>query len=211
MKKNLLIIGLVLLVVMIPVILSGFSDGPKKSYKFREQAWLGVKTLDLTPQLRTFFGVAEDNGILISEIAENSPAEKQNLKAGDVIIKADGAWIKNPGDLAEIIKEFEPGETLEIVFIRDHNKQVINFELGSIKRRYHPYFGYRPGKYEVIIPEIEIPDIEIPEFDRKELENLQKDLQEELNIHREELKENLQELKERLQELKIQDEANEVI
>ena len=213
MKKNAYIIALILLTVLIPVLLCGFSDGPQKVYKYRDQAWLGVKTQDMTGQLRKFFGVAEDKGILITETVKESPAAEKNLKAGDVIIKADGEWIRDSKDLAEIINEFEPGETLSLTISRDQQEQEIAVELGRTKRRYHPYLGYRPGRYEVRIPEIDvdIPDVDIEIMDRDELNRLKKEVQEELKLHQEELKENLEELKENLKEMQIEFESNEVL
>ena len=213
MKKNIQIIGLVLLAVLIPVLLCGYSDGPRKSYKYREQAWLGVKTENMTAQLRAFFGVPEDKGILVTEIVKDSPASEKALQAGDVILKADDEWIRDSHDLAEIIKDFEPGETLTITVSRNHQQQDVAVELGRIKKRYHPYLGYGPGKYEVVIPKIDfdIPDIDIPQLNREELERINDEVQEELKLHQEELKENLEELKENLKEMEINFQSNEVL
>src|SRR5436305_13618930 len=38
--------------------------------------YLGVGLLNLTPELRTHFGVPEDAGVLLSKVAPGSPAEK---------------------------------------------------------------------------------------------------------------------------------------
>jgi len=213
MKKNIYITGFILLAMLIPVLLCGYSDGPKKTYKYHEQAWLGVKTQNMTAQLRTFFGVEKDKGILITETVKESPAAEYDLKAGDVIIEADGEWIRDSQDLAEIINEFDPGESLSLKIYRNHKEQEIEIELGRIKRSYHPYLGYRQGRYEVRIPEldVDIPDLEIEAMDREKFDRLREEVQEELKLHQEELKENLKELKENLKEMQIEFESGEVL
>ncbi len=50
----------------------------------------GIRVEQLTDQLREFFGVPGNNGVLVSSVEANSAAEKAGLKAGDVITAIDG-------------------------------------------------------------------------------------------------------------------------
>ena len=76
----------------------------KQSFKMSKGAWLGVKTDNLSDQLREFFETPEDLGVLVNEVVEDSPAEKAGLKAGDIIIRVADRDIRNTRDLARSIK-----------------------------------------------------------------------------------------------------------
>jgi PDZ domain-containing secreted protein len=208
MKKSTLITVVVICTLIIPFFLFGFADGPKVYHKHTNMTWLGVSTKSLTPQLRDYFGVDEEIGILISEVAEDSPAEKGGLKAGDVIIKADGDIIYNKSDLVEIIHDFDPGDEIHMEFVRNRDQKSITLKLGEAKIKKHHYFGYNPKRIEVIVPDmdIEIPDIEfeMPYIDEEELKELQREIKKEMKYHKEELREHMEELREQMKEIKIE-------
>src|SRR5262245_57216803 len=58
----------------------------------------GVQVEQLTDQLRDFFGVFSNTGVLVTSVDRGSAAEKAGLKAGDVVISIDDRSIRNPGD-----------------------------------------------------------------------------------------------------------------
>ena len=185
---------------------------PDKDYKFKyhyrdERAWLGVSTTKLAPQLRKYFNVPEDFGVLINEVIEDSPAEEYGLEAGDVIIRVDGEKISNHWDLVRTIDDFEPDDEIKIEIIRKGKEKTIEVKLGKHKGPYRHHFGLYPESFEIIIPEIEfeIPDIEIdiPPIDREEIEEINETLREEIEINSDELKEQMKELQEKLKEIKI--------
>jgi len=59
-----------------------------------------------------------ENGIKVKEVAENSPAEKAGLKAGDIITAADGKPIKTLADLRKVLSEKKKGDTMELTVKR---------------------------------------------------------------------------------------------
>lgn len=64
-----------------------------------------------------------EEGLYIVEVTEFSPAEKAGLKAGDLIVKADGSRIKTFDELQEVKNSKEEGDTINIEFIRDGKTQ----------------------------------------------------------------------------------------
>jgi membrane-associated protease RseP (regulator of RpoE activity) len=85
---------------------------------------IGVAVEPMTKQLRDYFGVEDGKGLLISSVRENSPAARAGLKAGDVIIEADGREIKRDFDLMRVIGEKKEGD-VSLTIIRDKNRQTI--------------------------------------------------------------------------------------
>jgi C-terminal processing protease CtpA/Prc len=97
--------------------------GEGKVFSFRTGGrQIGVGIMPLTKQLSSHFGV--DGGVMISEVRENSPAVKAGLKAGDIIVEADGTAIKGHMDLTRILDEKKEGD-VTLTIVRDGNRQTI--------------------------------------------------------------------------------------
>src|SRR5207244_3566994 len=60
----------------------------------------GIRVEQMTDQLRDYFGVYSNNGILVTSVDSGSAAEKAGLKAGDVITAVDGKNIRTPADFS---------------------------------------------------------------------------------------------------------------
>jgi S1-C subfamily serine protease len=75
-------------------------DMPSFSFRFDGRALerggrLGVSVEELTPQLAEYFG-AQDGGVLVSSVMDNSAAAKAGLRAGDVITSVNGTRVRDP-------------------------------------------------------------------------------------------------------------------
>ncbi|HYY43191.1 MAG TPA: PDZ domain-containing protein [Pyrinomonadaceae bacterium] len=71
---------------------------------------IGITTTPLTAQLADFFGVNGQSGVLVTAVAENSPAAKAGLKAGDVITEVDGERVSSSGDLVRALGRRNEGD-----------------------------------------------------------------------------------------------------
>src|SRR5262249_46140569 len=60
----------------------------------------GIHVQEMTSQLRDFFGVNGNDGVLVSSIDNNSVAAKAGLKVGDVITAVDNHPVRNSYDLS---------------------------------------------------------------------------------------------------------------
>jgi predicted metalloprotease with PDZ domain len=136
-------------------------DG-KKFVFVSGRAFLGVHLQDLGKDLAEYFGVKENEGVLILKVSAETPAEKAGLKAGDVIVKFNDKNISNAGDVTEILTDLKKGDKADIQIIRHKNKKTVKVELDERK-------GFKGIK---ILKDLgknlhfEMPDIhfEIPEF-----------------------------------------------
>lgn len=106
-----------------------------------KSGFLGVQIQDLSDQLSDYFKVKNGNGVLVSEVVENSPAAKAGLKAGDIITKVDDKNIENAGDLTTTIRGYEPEAKVSISIIRDRKKKKLKATLGETEQRFSYRFG----------------------------------------------------------------------
>jgi membrane-associated protease RseP (regulator of RpoE activity) len=101
---------------------------------------IGVGVTTLTKQLGEHFGVA--SGVMINEVRADSPAAKAGLKAGDIIVEADGREVKNEGDLILAIAEKKEGD-VTLTFVRDGNRQTITVTPEEAKDGFNTFFEFR--------------------------------------------------------------------
>src|SRR5690606_27412132 len=69
----------------------------------------------------------------ISQVMEDSPAEKAGLDKGDIITKAGDKDIADPSSLLEAIGELKPGDEVEIRYLRDNKLKKVKVKLGEHK------------------------------------------------------------------------------
>lgn len=96
--------------------------------------YLGVQLLDLTPELRTHFGVPESAGVMISSVSEESPAAKAGIKTGDIITAVDGEPVRRSFDLARRIRAHEEGDAIDLETWRDGKVMTLGAVLEEQER-----------------------------------------------------------------------------
>ncbi len=73
----------------------------------------------------------EVKGVKLNGVRSGSPAEKGGLKGGDVIVKFAGKAIGTIYDYTESLARQKPGDTVEVVVIRDGNETPLSVTLGK--------------------------------------------------------------------------------
>lgn len=96
------------------------------------RGYLGIVIQDLTSDLADSFGMNNQNGIVISQVTENSPAQKSGLKQGDVIIGFDGKNVTEVGGFRNLVALKEPGSTHEIKILRYGKENVLSVIIGKL-------------------------------------------------------------------------------
>jgi serine protease Do len=91
---------------------------------------LGITLLPLSEQHAESLGVTGKKGVLVSSVNEGSPSAGK-LRAGDVILSADGKEIREPEELTRIVREKSDG-TLALKVIRDKKQISVEIALPSL-------------------------------------------------------------------------------
>jgi serine protease Do len=84
---------------------------------------LGYISEPVDGQLADFFGVKE--GVLVRSVVAQSPAEKAGLKAGDVIVKADGMPVKSPREITGMLRRQRDNKKLSLTVVRSHKELTL--------------------------------------------------------------------------------------
>jgi serine protease DegQ len=95
-------------------------------------AFLGVGPGQLTPQIAEQLGLDAEAGVLVLQVTAGSGADEAGLEEGDVIVEFDGQPIETVEDLLARIRASEPGETVEIEYLREgEGRQQTEARLGE--------------------------------------------------------------------------------
>jgi serine protease Do len=136
--------------------------GPGKDafvYSWGNNRRIGVSTTQLTKQLGDYFGVTDGKGTLITSVADDSPAAKAGLKAGDVITAVDGEKVESAGDLARAINKKKEGDvTLTIIRNKSQRSITVTPKEGEAIPMTAPRASQQIGR-RVVLPRIELPAI----------------------------------------------------
>jgi serine protease Do len=94
---------------------------------------LGAYIQDLTRELAESFGLDKEQGALVAQVIEDSPAEKAGLKRGDVIRRLDGKEVGKVTELRNRIALTAPGTRVKLTILRDGREMELTVAIGKLQ------------------------------------------------------------------------------
>jgi serine protease Do len=91
---------------------------------------LGIGIDDVSPEDAAVAGVKDIRGVLVRNFpSDNTPAKQAGMQPGDVIITADGQPVDRVSTLQRIVRNHNPGETIEIEAMRYGQRKTFRVRL----------------------------------------------------------------------------------
>ena len=91
---------------------------------------LGIGIDDVSPEDAAVAGVKDIRGVLVRNFpSDDTPAKRAGLQPGDVIITADGQPVDRVSTLQRIVRNHNPGETIEIEAMRYGQRKTFHVTL----------------------------------------------------------------------------------
>jgi len=91
---------------------------------------LGIGIDDVSPEDAAVAGVKDIRGVLVRNFpSDNTPAKQAGLQPGDVIITADGQPVDRVSTLQRIVRNHNPGETIEVEAMRYGQRKTFRVKL----------------------------------------------------------------------------------
>ena len=94
-------------------------------------AFLGIERSNLTPDVAQRFAISPGEGVAVISLIPGSPAEAKGLEPGDVIVELDGEPIRVVEDLWAALRVREPGDEVEITFVRAGEELEVEVDLAN--------------------------------------------------------------------------------
>lgn len=93
--------------------------------------WLGVYIDEVDKTLAEEENLPSDNGVYVSGVIDDSPAEDAGLEEGDVILKFNGESVNSVRRLTRLIEATKPKTKVDIEIFRDGAQRVLACEIGA--------------------------------------------------------------------------------
>jgi serine protease Do len=77
------------------------------------------------------FGLQRAQGALITNVSPDSPAERSDLRTGDIVLKVDKREIKSSVELPFVIGRYRPGDNAKMSVLRDGKRLTLKVKIGS--------------------------------------------------------------------------------
>lgn len=101
------------------------------SQGYVSRPYLGIAGYNINENLLSQVSLKRDNGILVTQLTKNGPAEKYGVKVGDIIYEADGKTIASFDDLSAVLDEHNVGDTITLKINRDGSDTSVDVTLGE--------------------------------------------------------------------------------
>jgi membrane-associated protease RseP (regulator of RpoE activity) len=111
-----------ILAVLAPMLAFAASDSTAA-----RRGWLGVYTDDLSKPM--LIALDADHGVLVTDVADQSPAQKSGIEVGDVITSLDGDAMTDGSALRWAVRD-RPDEKVVVNVLRRGKQKKLNVTLG---------------------------------------------------------------------------------
>lgn len=92
-----------------------------KQYGTVQRAVLGIQYTELTAEKAKEEKItATTEGIYVAKVTDRGAAKEAGLEEGDVIVKLNGARVKDSGEMQEEMNKLRPGDKAEVEYYRDN-------------------------------------------------------------------------------------------
>jgi serine protease Do len=94
--------------------------------------WLGVIGLTITEDIARYYGLPVERGVLVTKVADGSPAEEAGIADGDIILGMDNVETKSIEELVRQIHKRKVGDQVRIFAIRNGREHFFELKLRAI-------------------------------------------------------------------------------
>lgn len=95
------------------------------------RGYLGIGIQDLNQDLAKSFGTKDAKGALVSDVKEDSPADRAGLKQGDIIMAYQGAPVEDAVALQRMVTRTTVGTKVPVKVVRNGDEQDLTATIGE--------------------------------------------------------------------------------
>jgi serine protease Do len=93
--------------------------------------WLGIYMRDVDEKVAAYLDLPIAEGVVVTEVVKDSPAEKMGMEKFDVIREANGKKVKTSSEIQEMINNKQPGDQIAIRVYREGKIKELKGKLGE--------------------------------------------------------------------------------
>jgi len=101
----------------------------------RAGGYLGVRSIEMTPELRQHFGAPKDAGVLVGTVEPESPAAKAGIQVGDILTAVDGEEVGSTRELSRSVRRHKAGDAVKVDLLRERAKKTLTVTIQEVEGR----------------------------------------------------------------------------
>jgi serine protease Do len=91
------------------------------------QIGMSIQTID--EGIARYYDLKNTRGVIVTRVIPNSPADKADIRTGDIITEIEGYKINNEKVLFGVFQEFRVNQTISVKILRDNEEQIKRMKL----------------------------------------------------------------------------------
>ncbi|UCD20268.1 MAG: Do family serine endopeptidase, partial [candidate division WOR-3 bacterium] len=96
------------------------------------RGYLGVYLQEITEDIKEAMNLPSREGVLISDVVDDTPASRAGIKAGDVITEFDGKPVKEVASFRIMVASTSIGKTVKMKVVRDGKPKDLKVKIGEM-------------------------------------------------------------------------------
>ncbi len=106
------------------------------------QTWIGLTVQGITEQMARYFQVP-GGGVLVRQVAPDSPAHVKGIREGDVILSVGGIKVRSAGEFNSAMRGFAAGESIHISLWRSGSARKTTVKAAKFPQARAAELGYQ--------------------------------------------------------------------
>lgn len=95
------------------------------------RGWLGISVEDITANLSNLLQLGDIQGLAVTSVAANGPADRAGIRMGDVLTHIDGQLIESGNMSMHKIAQTSPGTQIPVRLLREGSAQSLLVTIGD--------------------------------------------------------------------------------
>jgi serine protease Do len=113
----------------VPSNLANYIVGELQTHGKVRRARLGVNIQAIDPTLAEASGLGRRDGVMVTNVDDDSPAEAAGLRVGDIILEFGSTKVGGSGELTRTVAASEIGEPIEVEILRKKKRTTLEVVL----------------------------------------------------------------------------------
>ena len=120
-----------------------------EGYSGAGQSYLGIGVAEIDADRSKELKLAEERGVEVRSVEDNSPAAKAGLKEGDVVLEYNGARVEGTAQFVRMVRETPAARQVKLSIWRDGTSQTVTATIGTRKTRLYDFSA--PGEHKKLL------------------------------------------------------------
>jgi S1-C subfamily serine protease len=101
-----------------------------KYWRNTKEGWLGVYVQDVSHALKGAMNLKSEQGVLVKDVVEDSPADEAGIKREDIILVFNQKKVEDSEHLISLVRKTSPGDKVDMVIVRDGKEKTLTITMG---------------------------------------------------------------------------------